>query len=223
MTLGSIVFTVFVVAISASGATVRTAAPSGSAASPVAFPASVRPTALLPMAEQGFGIAKVPGMTLVLSGAIPLVSTKGTDLPSYASHVTGVSGLGQGWVLTTAVEHYGTLNHGLVLPVPLAFAQKHPGPCEVFVNVVTLDTPKQATVVMDSKGFWDAVGPQVTPIPTAAVHHGLAWRISSPANGGLMEDAFGWQSGSSVARLSVIGADLSLKEAQGIAQLVRPA
>lgn len=170
------------------------------------------------------GISSISGMSEVISGSIPwCADVKGTSLPEYCSLPGATGGLEQGWVQTAAISAYGTLNDGLSLPIPLAFAEQHSGPAEVFVEVVTLATRDEANRLLsdpDYIGSWD---PNYTALPKDAINDGVAFKIDSPANDGLTEFRFAWVGDSSVVEVNVLGANLNASDAQAVARLATPA
>jgi hypothetical protein len=172
--------------------------------------------AVLPAAS---GYARIDGMTQVLTGRIPLWTGKDSAGPYRASAYGLVASLGQGFVLSPAVREFGTLSSrpGLPLPLPLAFAGRHPGPAEVFDTVRAFTTASAPARLLHDPVFADTDVQGVTALRSGAVHGGLAWRVVSAANGGMSEYRFEWADGTRLTGVSVIGAQLTLGQARQVA------
>jgi hypothetical protein len=170
------------------------------------------------------GISSIPGMSEVGSNAPALCSgTTGTALPDYCSWVGATQVYFQGWVLNVAISAYGPVNHGLVLPVPLGFADQHPGPAEVFVSVVNFSNQEDANRLLNDPEYTRSWDPAYTALPADAINGGVAFRIDSLSNDGLTEYRFAWVGGTSVVEVNVLGANMSVGAAQDVAKLATPA
>lgn len=124
-------------------------------------------------------------------------------------------------VLQHGVE-YGALKAGLPLPVPLSFALQNPGPAEVFDRVASFSSKDEADRLLNDPQYTGAANSDYTSLPTAAVDGGLAGIVDSPANDGLSEYRFNWVSGTSEVDVNVVGASLTVSEAQAVAKLALP-
>lgn len=63
---------------------------------------------------------------------------------------------------------------------------------------------------------------EYTALPGAAINNGIAAKISSLANNGRAEFRFAWTSGRSMVEVNIIGAGLTLREAQAVARRALP-
>ena len=91
-------------------------------------------------------------------------------------------------------------------------------PSQVVIDV--LRTPSAAVAKHYSVVYAHTAG--YTALPGAAINNGLAARINSHANDGRTEFRFAWTSGRSMVELNIIGAGLTLREAQAVARRARP-
>jgi len=168
------------------------------------------------------GIVRIPGMTLVSSDhSKAICSFKGTGLLPQICDQDVTSGLDQIWALNAAVARYGKDRAGSV--PPLAFAQRHPGPAMVTVEVRTLyhwHGRDLAEKLLHSTVYTDFDTNDATQ--EWAINGGLAEALGGPAIPGMTDFQFAWASKSSVVRVSVLGADLAAVEAQRIASLAGP-
>ena len=183
---------------------------------PSAAAGSLLPAIKLPASS---GFAGIRGMSQLLSSRIPLWTGKDGAGP-YTASAYGLTGsLGQGFVISTAIAKYGTLDSrpGLPLPLPLSFANLHPGPAEVFDSVWAFANSWAAAKLLHDPVFADTDVSGVSAEPSGSLHGGLAWKVVSAANGGLREFRFEWAAGSDLVMVSVAGARLTLKEAQTVA------
>ena len=173
--------------------------------------------------NRAFGISDIPGMTKVIDDPRQLCTgIKGSGWLPYCS-LTTTSSIEQGWVQDAAIQEYGTLDNGLPLPIPLKFAQEHPGPAEVFLMVMTFATQDEAQKLLNDPqwtGTWDTA--DYTPLPSAAIDGGLAGEQYSGANDGLTEYRFNWVSGTSEVDVNVIGAKMTVQQARAVAMLTAP-
>jgi hypothetical protein len=130
-------------------------------------------------------------------------------------------GLLQLWVSTPTAQEYGT-GQSLPLPVPLAFAQAHPGPIEATVDVLSFSEPTSPDQLLANPQF-SQIGegiPGITVVDGGGINGGTAIQIASDANGGLTEYEFQWASGSTWYQVAVLGADMSVQQAQSFARQV---
>jgi hypothetical protein len=171
----------------------------------------------------GPGISSIPGMSEVMSNSPTLCSgSMGTSTAGYCSGAGGDQVSFEGWVSNAAVTAYGPLNGGLPLPVPLAFAQAHPGPVEAFVSVVNAGSQDEANRLLDDPDFIGSWDPNYTPLPADALNGGVAFRIDSLSNDGLSEYRFAWVGETSVVEVNVLGTDMSVSAAQAVASRAEP-
>jgi hypothetical protein len=208
------------------GGGIAAAATGSSTGSPPAGQAASPLTSLPAQLPDSAGMASIPNMTLIIDGSSPLWPRPGvgqtspTDIGLGSSDVP-TGGLSQGWVLTAAVDRFGGLSNnadtGLQLPLPLDFANQNPGPSEVFVTVLAMPTPRQAQDLLDNATITGVQDQGYTALTSSAIHGGLAGSIDSAANGGMTEDRFQWVSGSNWIQVNVLGASMTIQQAQSIA------
>jgi hypothetical protein len=167
------------------------------------------------------GISSIPGMTKVVSGSFPACQSRGAP-PSYCNLVGSTTGLEETWVSTAAINAFGTLNHGLPLPLPSTFTGQHPGPAQVSVMVVSLATEGDATSLLNNPDYTGSWDPNYIALPSASVNGGVAARLVGPALDGQIELRFIWVSGTSVVQVNVLGAHLTVAQAQAVANLAQP-
>jgi hypothetical protein len=154
-------------------------------------------------------------MTEIILGQSPLWAEKDGYGP-YSPRALGLSGsLGQGFVLTSAVRKFGALYHGLTLPLPSSFTAAHPGPAEVFDNVWAMRDGATARMVMNNPAYNNGQ----PPMAAGGVGGGLARSEWSQANGDMQEFMFEFVSGRDLVQVNVIGAQLTLPQAQHIAAI----
>jgi hypothetical protein len=130
-------------------------------------------------------------------------------------------GLLQLWVSTATAQEYGT-GQSLPLPIPLAFAQAHSGPIEATVDVLSFSKPASPSQLLANPQF-SQIGegiPGVTVVSGAGLNGGTAIQVASDANGGLTEYIFQWASGLRWYQVAVLGAGMSVEQAQSFAQQV---
>jgi hypothetical protein len=169
------------------------------------------------------GIVSIPGMTQIMGGSTPFVLSKGSSKPSYSS-LDARGGATQAWVDSAAIAKYGppkSGKKGLQLPIPLAFARTHPGPCEVFVRILSFGSPQGATSALREPELTGAYPPAYTPVDAGAVGGGLLGSVSSPANDGLSEFRFHWVVGSTWIEVNVLGDRMNVHQARSVALRVR--
>jgi hypothetical protein len=170
------------------------------------------------------GIARIPGIALVASDhSTDICQMKGAVLVDQACGGFDVTqGLDQVWALTSAVARYGIGRAGAVPPV--ASARGHPGPAMVTVEVRTLNAWQGrdlAEKLLHTQVFTDFGGGDFRPLPAWAIDGGLAETLPDGPNG-VEEFRFAWASGTSVVMANVLGAGLTVGEAQRIAALAGP-
>jgi hypothetical protein len=164
------------------------------------------------------GIARIPGMTLVSSDRSKSLCGRGASPVPQNCEQDVSSGLDQIWALSAAVARYGIDRAGAV--PPLAFAQRHPGPTVVTDEVRTLYRRDLAEKLLHSTSYTDFDTSDATP--EWAINGGLAEELGGPAIPGLTDFRFAWASGTSVVMVSVLGVDLTAREARRIAALAGP-
>lgn len=196
-------------------------AAASSASSDKTQPLSSRP---LPPIATAAGATSISGMTQILDGSSPLNLTKGTSIPGYTS-LGAVGGLAQAWVDSGAVKAYGPPRdgeHGLQLPIPLAFARQHPGPCEAFVRVLQFGSHNDAVAALHEPELTGSYSPGYADIASGGVNGGTVGSVQSLANDGLDEYRFHWLSGNVWVEVNVLGYGLTLEQGQQIAIQVQP-
>lgn len=192
----------------------------------IAATLAVRPSShslsLTPTARPG--IARIPGMTLVESDHSKVICGRGMGLrPEYCvQDVT--KGLNQTWALTAAVRRYGFHRAGAVLPI--AFVRRYPGPATVTVEVRTLGAWQGRDLAQKllHSDYTGADSTDYTALQSWAINGGLAGRLDGVAlaEAGQTEFRFAWAARTSVVMVNVVGADLTVAEAQRIASLAGP-
>jgi len=162
------------------------------------------------------GFRSISGMTQVIGGRIPLWMYKDGTGPYTESGLGFIGSLQQGFVLNSAIKRYGTLNKGLILPVPLKFAKLHPGPAEVFDMVWAFSGPQAPHMLLHSAIFMDTAVAGITPIAALTRKNMLAWTIDSAANDGLKEIRIALVRGDHLIEVNVAGARLTQSEAYSL-------
>lgn len=91
-------------------------------------------------------------------------------------------------------------------------------PSQVVVDVYR--TPSAVVAKHYSAVYAHTAG--YTSLPGAAINNGIAAKIISPSNDGQAEFRFAWASGRSMVEVNIIGAGLTLSEAQAVARRALP-
>jgi hypothetical protein len=160
------------------------------------------------------GLRCLEGMTQISASQMPLWTSKDGD-PPYSAQAVGLTGsLQQGFVLTPAVQKFGELYHGLTLPLPSSFTAAHPGPAEVYVDAWALRDSATARMVMNNPLYNN----EQAPLSSGGVHGGLVWSVWSQANANMQEFMFKFVRGHDLVQVNVVGAQLTLAQAQRVAQ-----
>ena len=165
------------------------------------------------------GFTSIPGLTMIAASRPSICSGYKGQPPSYCrpgGPLFSTRGSEQVWALTPAVQKYGT--HHVPLPIPLPLARRYPGPSYVVVDVFTTPSTSVAKhflpIYTHTEGY--------TALPRTAINGGIAARIDSLANDGLNEFRFAWVSGTSMVEVNILGADLTVGEAQRVAHFAHP-
>jgi hypothetical protein len=125
------------------------------------------------------------------------------------------------------------------LPLPTGLIRRHPGPVEVQVRVRTGEAwnPRRgptgwagsrdaAERLLRSGLIGGSVDPRhnirFIPLPDWTINGGLAGRLNAPGNRGLSRFQFAWAAGVHVVLVDVLGANLTVAEAQRVAALAGP-
>jgi len=167
------------------------------------------------------GFSRIPGMTRVLSSSVggPCAGLLGnaTSLAHYCFTLQVRRGHEEKWVLTSAYKGRFQSN------VQESFARAHPGPVLVEEQWWTLASARQAKQFLRESNFTNT-GRPVQPINGGLARSNDWWYFGGTQNphGGGRQIEFFWASGSTVVAVNVIGAGLTLEEAQQIALLARP-
>ncbi len=144
------------------------------------------------------------------------MGAKGVGLPFLPGELGLEAGLDQSWVLTTAVQRYRLAN--FPLPLPLSLAERYPGPAEVFINVLSFDNSRSPRQLLASS-FYNHVGwPGTVQIHSRSNAKWLTTRVDSLSNGGMGEFVLQGAQGDRWIEIAVIGFDLTLNEARGLAE-----
>jgi hypothetical protein len=120
------------------------------------------------------------------------------------------------WVSSAAVAAYGGPN-SVPLPVPLDFAQAHPGPVEVVVRVLQFSGAASPGMLYSSADYSRLGWPGVTLLNAQGPHGGRVTEIDSAANGGLTEYQYQWTDANNWVEVSVLGASMTESQAQAVA------
>ena len=161
----------------------------------------------------------IPGLTKIAASRPSICSGYKGQPPPFCrpgGALVSTRGREQVWALTPAVRRYGI--HHLPLPIPLPLARHYPGPSEVVIDVFT--APSAATAQHYLPSYTHTEG--YAALPQATVNSGLAARIDSPSNDGLREFRFAWTSGNSMVEVNILGAGMTVSQAQGVASRVHP-
>jgi hypothetical protein len=186
------------------------AAPGGSAISPGTLPAT----------DGLCGGLAVRGLTLLSWGGgggpdVLRMGVKDGGAPFTPAQLGLKGSLSQFWVLTAAFQSYGAKN--LQLPIPSSFVKTRPGPAEVAVTVLSFDNGRSPQRLLGST-FYNHLGwPGTTQIHSPSDENWMVTRINSLSNGGMGEVLLQGSVGSRWIQVAVIGFDLTLDEARGIA------
>jgi hypothetical protein len=161
-------------------------------------------------------------MTLVIQDPAQLLQVRKPDIAALGldSSYTPTAGIFQYFVLADAVAKYGDISHGLPLPLPLAFAQRHRGPAQVAVKVLQFRKSDQPKVLLTLPPYTFADNPGRVELKDAALFGGRAYELNSPANDGLDDIELMWVNGNRFVHVSVLGADLAIADVQAVAELV---
>lgn len=166
------------------------------------------------------GFSTISGMQQVINTAVPLWSGPGKPPSFTASQLGLVGSLGQAWVPPAAVTQYGTVGHGLPLPLPKTFFDSHPGQVlEVFDKVLQFNNAQAPQTLLASPYYNMSV----------QVNYGMGvQQLSSTIQGGLSYKWPGyngetyyrwlWADGDFYRNVVVVGNDLNAQQAQAIAQ-----
>ena len=104
------------------------------------------------------------------------------------------------------------------LPIPLSFASKHTGPAEVNVTVLAFSGSRQPRALLTNPDF--STNPGWTKLPDATIHGGNTFKVDSLANDGLDDFILQWATKNNWVDVSVLGANLTIGEAQHVAESV---
>lgn len=197
---------------------------SSSSGIPATSPGDVQSTtglATLPsQLANSVGFSSIPGMEQVINGAVPLWSGPGQP-PLFTASQLGLTGsLGQAWVFPAAVSQYGTVGHGLPLPLPKAFFQSHPGQIlEVFDQVLQFNNAQAPQTLLGSPYYNMSLqvknGSGVQQL-SQMIQGGLSYTWSG--YNGETYYRWLWADGDLYRNVVVVGHDLPVQHAKAIAQ-----
>ena len=157
------------------------------------------------------------GWSLVSASSSPLWFDRGGQTGPFSSSSLGlIGGLEQSWVTSDVSNTYG-IGQNLILPVPLSFAQMHPGPIELTVRVLSFSNPSSPNQLLSSKFYTHIGNPGVILLNAGSINGGIALRIDSNSNDGLSEYEFQWTSSSAWMNVSIAGYGMSIDSARNLA------
>jgi hypothetical protein len=167
------------------------------------------------------GIVSIPGLTQINSDAGELPPFKGsTPRPVTPDcRYTVVGGVGQYWVLSAAIDQYGSAAK-VPLPIPLRLASKHPGPAEVDVTVLVFRDSASAQALLNNPTY--NTNPEWTRLPDVSVPDGFVVKTYSVANDELTGFIVQRAIADTWIQVAVVGADLTAAEAVQVAESVAP-
>jgi hypothetical protein len=87
---------------------------------------------------------------------------------------------------------------------------------------VSLATAQDATDLLNNPDYTGSWDPNYTALPSASINGGVAARLVGPALDGQSELRFIWASGTSVVQVNVLGANLTVAQAQAVANRAQP-
>jgi len=179
-------------------------------------------TQLPPALSPASGLAPITGLTMESSGSAPLWMGKDGSGPFTPTQLGLQAGLAQIWVSSAAVAQYGSLGHGLALPLPASFVAAHPGqPLEVYVIELAFNntTAPHTLLGNDNYNFHLSVYQNlVTPLPQT-VDGGWAYSMGVPDHNGETEYLYQWAHGAYWNQVAVLG-NISATQALAVAQQV---
>ncbi|MDP9335886.1 MAG: hypothetical protein M3Q30_21620 [Actinomycetota bacterium] len=165
------------------------------------------------------GILSIPGLTKISSDAGGLSPFKGIahTPPTSNCTYTAVGGVGQFWVLSAAIEQYGSAAK-VPLPIPLTLASKHPGPAEVNVAVLVFRDRASPQALLNNPTY--NTNPSWTRLPDVSIPDGFVIKTYSVANDGLSGFIVQRAIGHTWIEVGVVGANLTAEEAVHTAESV---
>jgi hypothetical protein len=169
-----------------------------------------------PKLSEADGIRSFPAMTKISSGTAPLSSSKDGFVPKLDCSFTPSGSLSQFWLMSSAIALYGGADK-VPLPIPISFASKHSGPTEVNVTVLAFTGSDQPRALLHNPDF--ATNPGWSNVD-AQIRGGNTLRVDSLSNDGSEEYLVQFANGNRWVEVSIIGAHLSVGDAQHVAGLV---
>jgi hypothetical protein len=167
------------------------------------------------------GIISIPGLTKISSDAGGVASFKGIGgtPPKANCTYTAVGGVGQFWVLSAAIEQYGSAAN-VPLPVPMSLVSKHPGPAEVNVTVLVFRDNASAQALLNNPTYNS--NSEWTRLPDVSIPNGFVIKTYSVANDGPTGFIVQRAIGKTWIEVGVIGAHLTAADAVRVANSVTP-
>lgn len=171
----------------------------------------------LAVASGHTAIAEIPGMTRVrVNAATRLCAMKGTGLPAWCNTLKLRGGRYEAWILTSAYKQ-GNRNN-----VSVSFAAAHPGPVIVTDERLRMASARQAERLVREPEFDNSYSGSPAPAVNGGVARSIYDFYFAGTNDPAREIEFFWASGPTVVNVNVIGAGLTVDEAQQIALLAQP-
>ncbi len=185
----------------------------------VANPTRLASTNFPPTLSRTVGLPPLNGLTLERSGSTPLWANKSGTGPFTPSQLGLVGGLYQIWTSSAAVTQYGSLGHGLPLPLPASFVHAHPGrPLEVYVRILRFNNAKAPVTLLQNADYnfrLPVYKNRVTPIP-GTIAGGSAYAMPNQDNNGETDYVFQWARGDYWNQITVLG-PISGSQARSVA------
>ncbi len=188
------------------------------ASSSTQLTATEKPT----MLANSVGLPHLSGLTLDGLSSTPLWTAKGGICPFTPSQLGLVGGLYQGWTSSAAIAQYGSLGHGLQLPLPARFVSAHPGqPLEVYVRILKFNNTQSPHTLLANPDYnFNSANYKGGPTPIAqTVSNGWAYAMPNQDHNGETDYVFQWAHGDYWNQVTVLG-HISASQAVAVAQHV---
>ena len=164
------------------------------------------------------GIVSLPGLTDVGSDPGDVAPFKTlSEPPGPKCSYTVVGGIGQFWLSTAAITHYGSATK-VPLPIPIGIASRHPGPVQVSVTVLEFGDDTSAPALLNNPSYNSNAG--WTRLPDVSIPGGFVIKDYSAANDGLTGFIVQRVVGRSWIEVSAVGVDLTATETVQLAESV---
>jgi hypothetical protein len=172
---------------------------------------------VVPRADELCGGHALRGLRLISSGSegnsdTVLAEGLKDGYPPFTPRELGIKGgFYQAWVLTSAVDQYAGMAV-FPLPLPLSFADEHPGPAQVFVSTFVFNNRTSPERLL-STPFYNRHGDVgFTQIGLEGADSWLTLQVRSPANGGLTEFVFQRAAGDRWFQIVILGWHVTMSQ-----------